>query len=76
MFKQCVNAILRNTTQEKNEALRLFRTTVVYITGIITALAIMNNPMMNSILLTRCFIAYYFRRNSVMRKMMMAPNMI
>ena len=47
-----------------------------FVRGIITALAIMNNPMMNSILLTRCFIAYYFRRNSVMRKMMMAPNMI
>ena len=39
LSNECVNAILRNTTQEKNEALRLFRTTVVYITGIITALA-------------------------------------
>ncbi len=47
-----------------------------FVRGIITALAIMNIPMMNSILLTRCFIANYFLRNSVMRKMMMAPNII
>lgn len=45
------------------------------IRGIITAFAIMSIPMMNSILLTRCFIANYFLRNSVMRKMMMAPDM-